>query len=56
VQLAVAVILLNYNIKISGFLFYESKISLKLMGTIIIVIDITRKHKRWKCCHKTNMT
>jgi len=40
----------------NDFIIYESKISLQLMETLKIVVDIVEEDKAWKCCHKTSMT
>jgi hypothetical protein len=44
-----------FNIRIINFLLYGLKISLQLMETLIIVVDIAKYDRKWKCCHKTNM-
>jgi len=41
--------------KIYDILLYEFRISLKLIETFRIIINIAKHDKRLKCCYKTSM-
>jgi hypothetical protein len=55
-QMSLLIIKLNYYIRIINSILYEFKISLQLVKTFRIVIDIVKDDRRWKCCHDIKMT
>jgi hypothetical protein len=45
----------TYTIQINDFLLYEFKLSLKLIETLMTIIDIAKHDRRIKCCYKKNI-